>query len=125
MIRNSAGPAASEAVIAAIYLLYERTVGEIVGRLTTRELEQVINIAGRSPPIYPPERTPPSKKNGTDGQCRGRPHAVRMRASVRERLGCVRHASVNVRTCAWPTIEVSLNALRQQNAAISPGSSRS
>ena len=35
-------------------LLNERSVGEIVARLTTRELEQVINIAGRSPQIYPP-----------------------------------------------------------------------
>ena len=43
-----------ESVIAAICLLYERSVGEIVARLTTRELEQVINIAGRSPQIYPP-----------------------------------------------------------------------
>jgi hypothetical protein len=43
-----------ESVIAAICLLYERTVGEIAARLTTHELEKVINITGRSPQIYPP-----------------------------------------------------------------------
>jgi hypothetical protein len=44
----------SEAVIAAIYLLEEKSVDEIVARLTTAELEQVIQIVGRSPRGYAP-----------------------------------------------------------------------
>jgi hypothetical protein len=53
-LRWAAAEGVPESVIAAICLLHERSVGEIVARLTTRELEQVINIAGRSPQIYPP-----------------------------------------------------------------------
>ena len=44
----------SEAVIAAICLLDEKSVDEIVARLTPTELEQVIKIVGRSPRGYPP-----------------------------------------------------------------------
>jgi hypothetical protein len=44
-----------ETVIAAICLLDEnRSVDEIVARLTPVELEQVIKIVGRSPRGYPP-----------------------------------------------------------------------
>jgi hypothetical protein len=43
-----------ESVIAAICLLDEKSVDEIVAKLTTAELEQVINIVGRSPRGYPP-----------------------------------------------------------------------
>jgi hypothetical protein len=43
-----------ESVIAAICLLDEKSVDEIVARLTTAELEQVINIVGRSPRGYQP-----------------------------------------------------------------------
>ena len=50
-LRWAAAEGVPAAVIAAIYLLNERSVDEIVARLTTRELEQVINIAGRSPQI--------------------------------------------------------------------------
>ncbi len=54
-LRWAAAEGVPESVIAAIYLLHdERGVDEIVARLTTRELEQVINIAGRSP--QSPER---------------------------------------------------------------------
>jgi hypothetical protein len=100
-LRWAAAEGVPESVTAATYLLNERSVGEIVARLTTRELEQVINIAGRSPQIYPPGAYASLKKNGTDGQCRGRPHAARMRASAWELLGCVRHASAGAKTCAW------------------------
>ena len=41
-------------VIAAIRLLPERSVDEIVAKLTPAELEQVIKIVGRSPSCYPP-----------------------------------------------------------------------
>ncbi len=38
----------------------------------------------------------PSRKNDSDGQCGGWPHAVRMHASAREPRGCVRHANADV-----------------------------
>jgi hypothetical protein len=54
-LRWAAAEGVPESVIAAIYLLHaERSLDKIVVRLTTAELEQVINIAGRSPQIYPP-----------------------------------------------------------------------
>ncbi len=53
-LRWAAAEGVSESVIAAICLLGEKTVDEIVARLTTTELEQVIKIAGRSPQVYPP-----------------------------------------------------------------------
>jgi hypothetical protein len=55
-LRWAAAEGVPESVIAAIFCLLhdERSVDEIVARLTTAELEQVINIAGRSPQVYPP-----------------------------------------------------------------------
>ena len=44
----------SEAVIAAVLLLHERTVEEVVSKLTAGELEQVIKPVARSPGCYPP-----------------------------------------------------------------------
>jgi hypothetical protein len=57
-------------VIAAIYLLHERSVDEIVAKLRPSELEQVIKLVGRCPSCYPPgtlaalkdRRRPPSPK---------------------------------------------------------------
>jgi hypothetical protein len=53
-LRWAAAESVSEAVIAAICLLETRTVDEIVAKLTTVELEQVIKIVGRCPRCYPP-----------------------------------------------------------------------
>jgi hypothetical protein len=53
-LRWAAAEGVSEAVIAAICLLDQKSVDEIVARLTTAELEQVIKIVGRSPRGYPP-----------------------------------------------------------------------
>jgi hypothetical protein len=53
-LRWAAAEDVSEAVIAAICLLDQKSVDEIVARLTTAELEQVIKIVGRSPRGYPP-----------------------------------------------------------------------
>jgi hypothetical protein len=53
-LRWAAAESVSEAVIAAICLLETRSVDEIVARLTTVELEQVIKIVGRCPRCYPP-----------------------------------------------------------------------
>jgi len=52
--RWAAAESVPETVIAAICLLETRSVDEIVARLTTAELEQVIKIVGRSPRGYPP-----------------------------------------------------------------------
>jgi hypothetical protein len=53
-LRWAAAEGVPEAVIAAICLLGEKSVDEIVARLSPAELEQVIKIAGRSPSCYPP-----------------------------------------------------------------------
>jgi hypothetical protein len=46
-IRRAAAEAVPETVIAAIYLLYERTVDEIASKLTPDELGHVIRLVGR------------------------------------------------------------------------------
>ena len=43
----------SETVIAAVLLLHERSVEEIVPQLSPLELEKVIVLVGRSPRLYP------------------------------------------------------------------------
>jgi hypothetical protein len=53
-LRRAAAEGVPESVIAAICLLDEKSVDEIVARLTTAELEQVIKIVGRSPRGYAP-----------------------------------------------------------------------
>jgi hypothetical protein len=61
----------SETVIAAIYLLHERSVDEIVAKLRPSDLDQVIKLVGRCPSCYPPgtfaalkdRRRPPSPEN--------------------------------------------------------------
>ena len=53
-LRWAAAEGVPELVIAAICLLSERSVDEIVAKLSPVELEQVIKIVGRSPRGYPP-----------------------------------------------------------------------
>ncbi len=53
-LRWAAAEGVCEAVIEAICLLPERSVDEIVAKLSPVELEQVIKIVGRSPRGYPP-----------------------------------------------------------------------
>ncbi len=53
-LRWAAAEGVPETVIAAICLLGERSVDEIVARLSPAELQQVINIVGRSAGGYPP-----------------------------------------------------------------------
>ena len=53
-VRWAAAEAVSETVIAAVLLLHEHRVDEIVAKLTPSELEQVIKIVGWSPSCYPP-----------------------------------------------------------------------
>ena len=48
-VRWAAAEAVSETVIAAVLLLHEKSVEEIVARLGAVELEQVIKLVGRSP----------------------------------------------------------------------------
>jgi hypothetical protein len=66
-LRWATAESVSEAVIAAICVLETRSVDEIVAKLTSVELEQVIKIVGRCPRCYPPgaydalkARRPPS-----------------------------------------------------------------
>jgi hypothetical protein len=53
-VRWAAAEGVSETVIAAVLLLNERSVEEIVAELTAFDLEQVIKLVGRSPRVYPP-----------------------------------------------------------------------
>jgi hypothetical protein len=53
-IRWAIAEGVSETVIAAVLLLHERSVDEIVAKLEPGELEQVIKLVGRSPSCYPP-----------------------------------------------------------------------
>jgi hypothetical protein len=53
-LRWAAAEGVPESVIAAICLLDEKSVDEIVAKLSPAELEQVVNIVGRSPSCYPP-----------------------------------------------------------------------
>ena len=52
--RWAAAEGVSETVIAAICLLPERSIDEIVVKLTPGELEQVVEILARCPTCYPP-----------------------------------------------------------------------
>jgi hypothetical protein len=52
-LRWAAAEGVSEDVIAAVLLLHERSVEEIVPQLSPAELEKVIELVGRSPRLYP------------------------------------------------------------------------
>jgi hypothetical protein len=52
-VRWAAAEGVSETVIAAVLLLHQRSVEEIVAKLGAVELEQVIKLVGRSPRVYP------------------------------------------------------------------------
>ncbi len=53
-LRWAAAEGVSETVIAAVLLLHEHSVDEIVPELSATELEQVIQLVGRSPRLYAP-----------------------------------------------------------------------
>jgi hypothetical protein len=52
-VRSAVVEGVPETVIAAIYLLHERSVDEIVARLRPGELEQAIKLVGRCPSCNP------------------------------------------------------------------------
>jgi hypothetical protein len=52
-VRWAAAEGVSQDVIAAVLLLHERSVEEIVPQLSPPELEKVIELVGRSPRLYP------------------------------------------------------------------------
>ena len=52
-VRRAAVEGVPETVTAAIYLLHERSVGEVVAKLTLEELGHVIRLVGRCPSCYP------------------------------------------------------------------------
>jgi hypothetical protein len=53
-VRRATVEGVSETVIAAIYLLHERSVGQVAVKLRPDELEHVIRLVGRCPSCYPP-----------------------------------------------------------------------
>jgi hypothetical protein len=62
-LRWAAAEGVPESVIAAICLLDQKSVDEIVAKLSPAELEQVIKIVGRSPRGYPPGAYDALKRN--------------------------------------------------------------
>jgi hypothetical protein len=54
-VRWAIAEGVSQTVIAAVLLLHERIVEEIVPNLSALELEQVITLVGRSPRLYAPD----------------------------------------------------------------------
>jgi hypothetical protein len=55
-VRWAAAESVSETVIAVVLLLHERSVDDMVPRLTAAELEHIIKLVGRSPRLYAPRR---------------------------------------------------------------------
>ena len=53
-VRRAAVEGVPETVIAAIYLLHERSVEDVASKLTPSELGHVIRLVGRCPSCYPP-----------------------------------------------------------------------
>ena len=53
-VRRAAVEGVPESVIAAIYLLHERSVDEIAAKLRQDELGHVIRLVSRCPSCYPP-----------------------------------------------------------------------
>jgi hypothetical protein len=53
-VRWAAAEGVSETVIAAVLMLHERSVDEIVPKLSAAEIEQVIKLVARSPRVYAP-----------------------------------------------------------------------
>jgi hypothetical protein len=53
-LRRAAVEGVPETVIAAIYLLHERSVGDVAAKLKPDELEHVIRLVDRCPSCYPP-----------------------------------------------------------------------
>ena len=52
-IRWASAEGVSQTIIAAVLLLHERSIEDIVPELTAIELEQVIRLVGRSPRLCP------------------------------------------------------------------------
>ncbi len=110
-LRWAAAEGVPASVIAAIFLLHEeRSVDQIVARLTTAELEMVIKIAGRSPQIYPP--------GAYDALKEERVRRLMQRAAARSPGARISPAAVRMRktrerrrqNLRLVTIEVPLNA---------------
>ncbi len=53
-VRRATVEGVPETVIAAIYLLHERSIDEIASKLRPEELGHVIRLVGRCPSCYPP-----------------------------------------------------------------------
>ena len=83
-MRWAAAEGVSEDVIAAVLLLHERSVEEIVPRLSAAELEQVIKLVGRSPRVYPPGTLDALKSNRNAASLAQPPESVPLKAAAKE-----------------------------------------
>jgi hypothetical protein len=110
-LRWAAAEGVPEAVIAAICLLDQKSVDEIVARLTTAELEQVIKIVGRSPRGYPPgaydalkeqrHRRSMQRSAARGPDARVSPAAARMRKTRERRRKDLRLVTIEVPLIAY------------------------
>ena len=66
-VRWAAAEGVSEDVIAAVLLLHERSVEEIIPQLSPPELEKVIELVGRSPRLYPLLTRPAARRKCSPG----------------------------------------------------------
>jgi hypothetical protein len=97
-LRWAAAEGVPEAVIAAVLLLHERSVDDIVAKLTPGELEQVIKLVSRCPSYYPPGTldTLKSRRQALPPK----PHVFR---PMWHPVGPLHGSSPALRTCAGPT----------------------
>jgi hypothetical protein len=97
-LRWAAAEGVPEAVIAAVRLLPERGVTEVVAKLTRPQLAQVIKLVGLSPSAYPPGTLDALKsKAGTSPETRA--ETARRRMAVEDLM----KAGLSVRTIAAGT----------------------
>ncbi len=130
-LRWAAAEGVSESVIAAVCLLGEKSVAEIVAKLSPAELGQVVNIIGRSPNCYPPgvyaalkdkrdlasppprAHSPPSKE-ALEKDARRQPKgATNEHARPPQKASTPRHYAADGKTGQAPRIVVGEEVRRQ------------
>jgi hypothetical protein len=110
-VRWAAAKGVPETVIAAVLLLHERSIDEIVPKLRPGELEQVIKLVGRSPSCYPPGTLDTLKA----GDTRRRRSTSRALRSMWHPVGPLLGSSPTLSTCA-----VSSTSAGSQGSASMP-----
>jgi hypothetical protein len=124
-VRRAAVEDVSETVIAAIYLLPERSVADIVAKLRPGELEHVVKLVGRCPSCYPPgtldnlkgrrqSRSPDHVASTSTSVASGQPAAEDARRAQERRL-----ARIRVQATQSATERVAVWSHRRQRRSLS------